>query len=213
MLALSSTLKQTPYQALSSPLMVQTEVKRSKFLAYISPTQGAVQAKAFINKIKRLHPDASHNCWAYVASRPENTVDIGYSDDGEPSGCAGRPMLNVLQGSGIGEITVVVSRYFGGTKLGTGGMARAYAGAVSAVLAQAVTVEKAVLTELSFSCDYAWSNLVEQLITKYKAGLIQANYQATIDYHIEIDIRQAESFVEQLKQSSNGQICVVKSQP
>jgi len=210
MLVSSKPLNQTPYQVLSAPLMVQTEVKRSKFLAYIAPTQGAEQAKAFVNQIRAIHPDASHNCWAYVASRPENSVEIGYSDDGEPSGCAGRPMLNVLQGSGIGEITVVVSRYFGGTKLGTGGMARAYAGAVSAVLAQAVTSEKAVLIELSFSCDYGWSNLVEQLMSQYEAILIKANYQAAIDYHIAVDIRQHQQFIDQLKQSSNGQINIAK---
>ena len=188
--------------------MVQTEVKRSKFLAYISPTQGAEQAKAFINQIRVLHPDASHNCWAYVANRPENTVEIGYSDDGEPSGCAGRPMLNVLQGSGIGEITVVVARYFGGIKLGTGGMARAYGGAVSAVLAQAQTTIKAVTTELTFSCDYQWSNLIEQLLNQLEAQLLDADYGVAIRYRLAIDVRSAVDFSAQAHQRSNGQIVI-----
>ncbi len=186
--------------------MVQTEVKRSKFLAYISPTQGVKQAKAFINQIRALHPDASHNCWAYVANRPENTVEIGYSDDGEPSGCAGRPMLNVLQGSGIGEITVVVARYFGGTKLGTGGMARAYGGAVSAVLAEAQTAIKVVTMELNFCCDYQWSNLIEQLLLKFDGQLIEANYGIDINYRIAIDVRTAADFSAQAHQRANGQI-------
>lgn len=199
-------MNKSPYKVLSEPLMVQTEVKRSKFLAYLAPTPGVAQAKAFINQIRALHPDASHNCWAYVASRPENSIDIGFSDDGEPSGCAGRPMLNVLQGCGVGEITVVVSRYFGGIKLGTGGMARAYGAAVSAVLAQAVTVEKKVHCQLSFSCDYHWTNLVEQLVKQYDGAITGSDYGEAIDYRVEVDIRQQERFIAELNQRSNGQI-------
>ncbi len=188
--------------------MVLTEVKRSKFYAYAAPTYGVAAAKAFINEIRKLHPGASHNCWAYVANRPENSVDIGYSDDGEPSGCAGRPMLNVLQGSAIGEITVVVSRYFGGTKLGTGGMARAYGGAVSAVLQQVITTEKSVTQALSFCCDYQWSNLVEQLQQQFKAVIVEANYAENINYQLVLDVRDIDDFCRQIHQRSNGQILI-----
>jgi len=196
----------SPYQVLSTELMVQTEVKRSKFLAYVAPTNSVDAAKAFIQKIKQLHPNASHNCWAYIAGRPENSVDIGYSDDGEPSGCAGRPMLNVLQGSNVGEITVVVSRYFGGTKLGTGGMARAYGGAVSAVMAEITTYEKSVLCELSFVCDYQWTTLIEMLLKQFDANIITVNYADNVSYAIEIDMRQHKNFSELVYQRSNGQI-------
>lgn len=201
----------SPYQVLSEPLMIQTEVKRSKFLAYVSPTSTVAAAKAFVQKIKALHPDASHNCWAFVAGRPENSVDIGYSDDGEPSGCAGRPMLNVLQGSNIGEITVVVTRYFGGTKLGTGGMVRAYGGAVSAVLDQVVTHEKSVNTVLSFSCDYKWTTMVEMVLNEFDAGIVDANYLENIQYVIEIDIRQEDEFIHMIYQRSSGQIIIKKN--
>ena len=188
--------------------MVQTDVKRSKFFAYIAPTKGAAAAKTFINEIRQLHPQASHNCWAYVASRPENSVEIGYSDDGEPSGCAGRPMLNVLQGSGIGEITVVVSRYFGGTKLGTGGMARAYGGAVSAVLAEAVTHQETVRCAGTLVSNYAWSSLVEQLVAKFEVQIISVNYLENISYQFAIDTRCATDFAQCIHQGSNGQLVV-----
>ncbi|OIQ43761.1 MAG: YigZ family protein [Gammaproteobacteria bacterium MedPE] len=197
-----------PYRVLSAPLMVQTDVKRSKFLAYVAPTQGIEAAKAFIQQIKLKHPDASHNCSAFVAGRPENTVDIGYSDDGEPSGCAGRPMLNVLQGSGVGEITVVVTRYFGGTKLGTGGMARAYGAAVSAVLAEIETKEKSVSCELAFSCDYQWTTQVEMLVNQFDVIIVSANYHEGIDYTIEIDVRQREEFAALIHQRTNGQVSI-----
>lgn len=197
-----------PYRVLSAPLMVQTEVKRSKFLAYIAPTAGIDAAKAFVNEIKAKHPDANHNCWAFVASRPENSVAIGYSDDGEPSGCAGKPMLNVLQGSGIGEITVVVTRYFGGTKLGTGGMARAYGAAVSAVLEQAQTKERAVEQALQFNCDYQFSNTIEMLLKQYDATIISANYGAEIAFDILLDVRVIDTFIEDVFQRTNGQLMI-----
>lgn len=197
-----------PYRVLSAPLMVQTEVKRSKFLAYVAPTQGIEAAKAFIQQIKLKHPDASHNCSAFVAERPENTVDIGYSDDGEPSGCAGRPMLNVLQGSGVGEITVVVTRYFGGTKLGTGGMARAYSAAVSAVLAEIETKEKSVSCELTFSCDYQWTTQIEMLVNQFDVSIVSTNYHEGIDYIIDIDVRRREEFAALIHQRTNGQVTI-----
>jgi len=199
-------VNQTPYLVLSAPLMVQTEVKRSKFLAYIAPTQGVVAAKAFVNEIKARHPDASHNCWAFIANRPENSIEIGFSDDGEPSGCAGRPMLNVLQGSGIGELTVVVARYFGGTKLGTGGMARAYGGAVNAVLAEAETKIKPVTEVICCQSSYQWTNLVELLVNQYEATIESAGYGELIDYTIEIDVRRIAQFTTDLFERSNGQI-------
>jgi len=200
----------SPYQVLSTPLMVQTEVKRSKFMAYVSPTSTVAAAKMFVQKIKALHPDASHNCWAFVAGRPENSVDIGYSDDGEPSGCAGRPMLNVLQGSNIGEITVVVTRYFGGTKLGTGGMARAYGGAVSAVLENIETHEKNVLRKLSFFCDYKWTTMVEMLIKQFNINIVNADYLDVINFVVEIDVRQSDEFIDLIYQRSSGQIIIQK---
>ena len=205
-------MNDSPYLILSAPLMVQTEVKRSKFLAYIAPTAGVGEAKEFIAQIRKRHPDASHNCFAFVANRPENSIEIGFSDDGEPSGCAGRPMLNVLQGSGIGEITVVVSRYFGGTKLGTGGMARAYGAAVNAALAQAQTIEKSVTCVLNCRSGYQWTNLVELLINQFDAKLMSANYGEQIDYTIQIDVRRASEFSRTLLERSNGQLVIKNSE-
>lgn len=201
-------MNNSPYPVLSEPLMVQTEVKRSKFLAYVAPTKGVAAAKAFIEEIRLKHPDANHNCWAFVANRPENSIEIGFSDDGEPSGCAGRPMLNVLQGSGIGEITVVVARYFGGIKLGTGGMARAYGGAVNAVLAQAETRLKAVTTIVRCQSSYQWSNLIEQSVSQYQANIVDAQYGELIDYQIALDARRISEFTSQLFDRSHGHIVV-----
>ena len=104
-------------------------IKRSRFIATVAWAPDVGAAKSFIETIKSEFPDATHNCWAYAAGPPGDTAAVGFSDDGEPHGTAGRPMLNALLHSGIGEAAVVVTRYFGGVKLGSGGLVRAYSGA------------------------------------------------------------------------------------
>lgn len=96
-------------------------IRRSRFIVSMARVQGPDQAKAFIERIRVEHPDATHNCWAFQAGPAGSTAFAGCSDDGEPKGTAGRPMLTVLLHCGVGEIAAVVTRYFGGTLLGTGG--------------------------------------------------------------------------------------------
>ena len=112
----------------------EIDVEKSQFLAWVchAPTTDAFDA--LLQAAKAAHPNASHHCTAFIAGPPGEQTHIGFSDDGEPGGTAGRPMFQALQGSQIGEIGCVVIRYFGGTKLGTGGLARAYAQAVNAGL-------------------------------------------------------------------------------
>ena len=105
-------------------------VRRSRFIVSLAHTPTPEAAKAFIERIKQEFPDATHNCWAYAAGAPGQTSKVGYSDDGEPHGTAGRPMLTMLLHGGVGELSAVVTRYFGGIKLGTGGLVRAYQGMV-----------------------------------------------------------------------------------
>ncbi len=105
---------------------IEIDVKKSQFIAYAAHTPGVEKAKAYIQSLKKKYPDARHHCYAYIAGAPDNSQQYGFSDDNEPSGTAGMPIFTHLRHSGIGEITVVVVRYFGGTKLGTGGLARAY---------------------------------------------------------------------------------------
>ena len=100
-------------------------IRRSRFIVSMARVQGPDQAKAFIERIRAEHPDATHNCWAFQAGPAGSTAFAGCSDDGEPKGTAGRPMLTVLLHCGVGEIAAVVTRYFGGTLLGTGGLVHA----------------------------------------------------------------------------------------
>ncbi|MDO6805248.1 YigZ family protein, partial [Wenyingzhuangia sp. 1_MG-2023] len=102
-----------------TPHISELEIKRSQFITFVGQASDRAAAEAFIRSVRQLHPQARHVCWAYIAGAPDTTV-MSMSDDGEPSGTAGRPMLKVLQHSGLGEIVVAVVRYFGGIKLGTG---------------------------------------------------------------------------------------------
>ena len=117
-----------------SAVVFEEEIKKSRFITYLQHTEGLEQAKAFWAEIKALHPNARHHCWAAVAGRPTDSQQLGFSDDGEPAGTAGKPMLSALQGSQVGEISAVVVRYYGGILLGTGGLVRAYGNGVQQAL-------------------------------------------------------------------------------
>ena len=108
-----------------SAVVFEEEIKKSRFITYLQHTEGLEQAKAFWTEIKAQHPNARHHCWASVAGKPTDSQQLGFSDDGEPAGTAGKPMLSALLGSQIGEISAVVVRYYGGILLGTGGLVRA----------------------------------------------------------------------------------------
>ena len=114
----------------------EIEVERSRFVATVQEVTSPDAAQAFVAEIKTEFPDANHNCWAYLVGPPGSSDRIGLSDDGEPHGVAGKPILTVLQHSGLGDTAVVVTRYFGGIKLGKGGMVKAYTAAVQAALEQ-----------------------------------------------------------------------------
>ena len=108
----------------------EIEVEKSRFITWLCHAPAPHAFEALLAEARRLHPGASHHCSAFIAGPPGEQNAIGFSDDGEPGGTAGRPMYQALEGSGLGQVGCVVTRYFGGTKLGTGGLARAYAQAV-----------------------------------------------------------------------------------
>ena len=135
-------MNEQPYLIPIDRVIFEEEIKKSLFITHIAHTPTIEIAKAFVDEIKTQHASARHNCWGFVAGRPEDSLLWGFSDDGEPSGTAGKPILAQLSGSGIGEMTAVVTRYSGGIKLGTGGLVKAYGGGVQQALKQVQTIEK-----------------------------------------------------------------------
>jgi len=159
----------------------RTEIRvvNSRFIASIAPAFSVEEARAFIQRVKEEFADASHNVPAYVIGHGAS-VTAHCNDDGEPSGTAGRPALAVLQGSDLGDAVVVVTRYFGGTKLGTGGLVRAYGDAVRAVLAELPRAEKVATDVALLAVPY---NLYEQA-----ALLVKAHRGLTMDTTFAADV-------------------------
>lgn len=195
----------------AEPAQFELEVKKSRFIAYLSHTPGKAAAKAFVDEIRHRHADARHNCWAFVAGPPQDAMQLGFSDDGEPSGTAGKPILAQLQGSNVGEITAVVSRYFGGVKLGTGGLVKAYGGCVQQALAALVTLQKVPQQQLLISCDYSQQGTLEHLITQFAARVVQQTFDTGIQLTISIDGDRENAFTEQLINSTRGLVTIVKA--
>ena len=135
-----------------SAVVFEEEIKKSRFITYLQHTEGLEQAKAFWAEIKAQHPNARHHCWAAVAGKPTDSQQLGFSDDGEPAGTAGKPMLSALQGSQVGEISAVVVRYYGGILLGTGGLVRAYGNGVQQALKLLETERKVERQLFQFNC-------------------------------------------------------------
>ena len=124
------------YQTLKNPVTARLEIKKSEFIAHAYPVSSREQAMFHVEQLHEQYPDARHWCWAYIIGDPDNTTSAGFDDDGEPNGTAGRPILGVLQHKSIGNVIIVVVRYFGGIKLGAGGLTRAYAGSAQAAVDQ-----------------------------------------------------------------------------
>lgn len=175
-------------------------IKKSRFIASVGHTKGVDEAEAFLNKIRREFPDARHNCHAFNAGRGNETAFIGCSDDGEPKGTAGRPMLNVLVHSGVGEITVVVTRYFGGILLGTGGLVRAYQDSVKEVLDKLPLKEPEDISELRFAAGISEIHLVEKLAVRYGAGITSRDFTDTgCNFRITVNVKRAQELKKELE--------------
>ena len=185
-------------------------IKRSRFIATVAHAFTEENAKAFISVIKNEFPGATHNCWAYVAGPPGDTARIGMSDDGEPHGTAGKPILTVLLHSEIGEIVAVVTRYFGGTKLGKGGLVRAYSGSVKNALAGLSVKEKRDVTTLTAILDYSKIIAVRQMIESFDSEIIEAKYEADVSFKIELPINRKNSFIRAITDLTGGEILIMK---
>lgn len=178
-------------------------VERSRFIATVGHAASPEAARLFVSGVTAEFPDASHNCWAYVAGPPGDTARIGMSDAGEPRGTAGRPMLNALLGSGVGDVAAVVTRYFGGLKLGTGGLARAYAASVMDALASLPTVEHVERVELRLEAAYAGLRELERLLDDVGASVVKQTYGAGVLLRVSVP-RDEEARLRQALESLRG---------
>lgn len=187
---------------------VEEEIKRSRFITTLGHTPTAEAAREFIAQVAATHPAANHNCWAYVAGPPGSTAQIGMSDDGEPHGTAGRPMLTVLLHSGIGEISAVVTRYFGGTLLGKGGLVKAYGGGVQLALATLPVIELVPKATLDILLDYTAITLFKRLLPDHEAEILHEEYAVDAAYRIQLPQTNAQAFTAAVTTLTNGQALI-----
>jgi uncharacterized YigZ family protein len=158
---------------------IEVKVSNSRFIASVAPAFSVDEAKAFISRMREEFTDATHNVPAYIIGHGQSIIAHCH-DDGEPSGTAGRPALTVLQGSGLGDVVVVITRYFGGTKLGTGGLVRAYGDAVKAVLAVLPRAEKVLTCTVMVSTPYSLLERVRQLVEAHGGMIVEEAFAGEI---------------------------------
>ncbi|MDC0610934.1 YigZ family protein [Vibrio sp.] len=202
-----------PYLIPKSPVIFEEEIKKSLFITYLAHTPSVEEAKAFVERIKTQHSDARHNCWAFAAGRPTDSMLWGFSDDGEPSGTAGKPMLAQLSGSAVGEITAVVTRYFGGIKLGTGGLVKAYGGGVQQALKQLETIQKKITTQLMLTLDYSFLPTLQSIMTQYLAKELNSEYTENVMLVVELEVNLVDEFTQTIINRSGAKVLVSPSDP
>lgn len=180
-------------------------VVNSRFIASAAPVFSNEEARDFINSVKAKYPDATHHVPAYVLGYG-NSVSAYCSDDGEPSGSAGRPVLAVLQGSGLGDAAIVVTRYFGGTKLGIGGLVHAYGDAAKEVLAILPKAEKVPTYTVMLAIEYSYFERVRLLLQKWNALTLDEDFGADVTITARFIEEALPGFQAELSELTRGQI-------
>ncbi len=186
---------------------VEQVVVNSRFIATAGPAASVAEAQAFIAGIRAEFAGATHNVYAYRVGYGASVID-SCSDDGEPPGTAGRPVLVIVQNSGLGDLVVVVTRYFGGTKLGTGGLVRAYSGAAQAVLAALPHAERVEFKSFTLSVPYKFYETLTRLVAAHDGKVEDSDFAAEVTLLLSFPEDRVDAFASALKEASGGKIAV-----
>ena len=199
--ALRSKLVSEMPQTLKSPAHSELIIKKSRFIGCVQPMADRASAQAVVEQLRAQHPGAAHVCWALLAGGQSAAVD-----DGEPSGTAGRPMLDVLRHQDLEGVLATVVRYFGGVKLGAGGLVRAYTDCVAQALLTAEKVERRAMKQLECSVPYSMEGTLRREIDAAGAQLLDVNHGSQVVATLEIVASQAPAFVERMNDLAQGRI-------
>ena len=195
---------QTVYQSGTDEIIE----KKSRFIASVFPVENEDMAAGYIEQIRKKHWNATHNCFAYVIGE---TFEIQrYSDDGEPGGTAGRPILDVLMGQEIHNALIVVTRYFGGTLLGTGGLVRAYSGAAKAGLTASSIITKIYGTKLKIETDYNGLGKIQYILGQRGLKITDTVYTEVVAIEVLVPQTDEERVEAEIIERTNGQALIVK---
>lgn len=187
------------YDTVAQELTVKAVIQRSEFLAHVREVNTEQEAREFISAIKEQHKQATHNCSAFCLGLPPHET-VFADDDGEPSGTAGKPILGAIKSSGVTNVVVVVTRYFGGKKLGVRGLIDAYGGVAKDAIQQAGIVTRIITQTFSIKCDYPAINSVMYYLQKYQAKILDSHYAEKVKLTISVRQSQAEQLQDILAQ-------------
>jgi uncharacterized YigZ family protein len=196
------------YESIEIPSFVEIKIKNSKFLGASFPINSKEEAEEILEKARKKYYDANHNCYAY--SLGCTNEQIKYSDDGEPNGTAGKPILQAINHFKLKNVLVIVTRYFGGTKLGVGPLGRAYYDTALEVLSQSGKRIYYFTSSLKFSIDYSEITIIKRAIDKYNVKLAE-NYTDTVVFDAEILTSQIDKCKSELIAITNGKIAFQSS--
>ncbi len=192
---------------LKSAVHAEIEIKKSRFLGQLYPIYTRAEAQTLLHQIRAEHPNAVHVCWVLLCEG-----DSGLDDDGEPSGTAAKPMYNVLVHKELFNVLAVVVRYWGGTKLGAGGLTRAYGQAISDAFKTAELIPIEVLTELKLALNFADESALRRLCEQRGASVINTEYQELAVLHIKLKACDAEAFYEEAFNQFRGKLSRLEPQ-
>jgi len=195
----------TPYPVPAREARCEIVVLKSRFIATLAPVFDVQAAREFIRRIRTEFPDATHNVPAYLVGYGDSVVAHS-SDDGEPSGTAGRPALTVLRGSGLGDVAVVVTRYFGGVKLGTGGLVRAYTQAVQQVLERTPRAQKVLAHTLLLAAPYPLYQRVRDTVPRYAGQVLETDFGVDVTLTVRLPVAALDGFQAALRELSAGRL-------
>lgn len=191
------------YLVPASPVSFEQTIKQSRFICFIGRLESEQQVRLELERLRGLHPRANHICWAYIAGPPE-CATRGMSDAGEPRGTAGRPMLTVLTHSGLGEVYCAVTRYFGGIKLGKGGLIRAYTGSVQQTLALLETCVIQPMLHFRLDLDYNLLALLEPLLEQSGTQIVKRCFGEGVRLDLLIPRNELDELQQQIARISAG---------
>ena len=192
------------YQVPKSNFRTEIEIKKSRFIANLYPATTRTAALSHLETVRNEFSSANHHCWAYILGDPGKNCSAASDDDGEPSGTAGRPILNVLQHKEAGDTIIIVSRYFGGIKLGAGGLVRAYSRAAQGAIevSQFCWFEKSVSVKVGF--EFSFENMIRHWVHSNQSNIINVAYSAKVDMEIEIPKSKLMDFEKYLQNNNIG---------
>lgn len=196
-----------------APARSEIEIKRSRFIASCARTNSEEAAREFIAQIRREFPDARHHCTAFIIHQDSGPDTARSSDDGEPAGTAGNPMLKVLTESGLTNVTCIVTRYFGGTKLGTGGLVRAYSGAVQAVLEDAQTVRMVTQPSYRLHLPIGEAGKIEAKLTQNGYQILARDFAQDASLRFSAPLETTQSQIESYLSSISGREISIETAP